>query len=272
MLSHTLPFRNSHLAIFHNENPGATPVIFLHGNSASSRSWEKQFNSFLGEKYHLIAFDFLGFGDSGKSDTPDHDYNVTSFSESLLTVISHFNLQEYFIVGHSLGGHIMVQTLEMLPGCKGIISIGAPPISAAQDIPKFYLPTAPTNVMFVRDYTEEALDNVEENFFYDKSNKPGFFKDDFRRTDGRSREAIGGILASPYFKNEVDVLSANLTPKAFVSGAGERSINNEYYRSLDFPGTWKEKVYEIPQSGHLPQWENADAVNQLIDDFIQSHL
>jgi pimeloyl-ACP methyl ester carboxylesterase len=258
--------------VYHNNNQNAPAIIFLHGNSASLKTWERQFNSFLNDKYHLIAYDFLGFGDSGRSQAPETDYDVTSLSGSLLSVISHFNLDQYFLVGHSLGGHIMVQTIEDLPGCKGIISIGAPPISSAQDIGKFYLPTAPVGVMFSNEFTEEALEATEENFFFSPDNKPPFFKEDFRKADGRSREAIGQILASTNFKNEVDVLNRIQTPKAFVNGAGERSINNNYYFDLDFPGTWKEKVYLIQNAGHAPHWENAAEVNRLIDEFVEAHV
>lgn len=272
MQSFTIPFRHHQLAAISNQNRNAPAIILIHGNSASTRAWEKQFNSFLSEKYHLIAFDILGFGDSGNSEDPENDYDITSMSQSLLQVIEHNQLEEYFIVGHSLGGHLMVQTLDMLKGCKGIISIGAPPISGIAEMENFYLQTAPVGVMFSNNFTEDALDEVVNNFFTDKSQVPDFFKDDFRRADGRSRQAIVAILHSPHFKNEVSVLNQHPAPKAFISGANERSINNQYYETLNFPNTWKQKVYAIPNAAHLPQWENADEVNQLIDQFVQEHI
>ena len=272
MKTETIPYRGQYLGVIENGLRGSTPILFLHGNSASTQTWEKQFNSFLNDKYHLIAFDFLGFGVSSRSDQPNLDYNVNSLVGSVITVIQHFQLVNYFIVGHSLGGHIIVQSLDRLSGCKGMISIGAPPISSAQDIPKFYLPSAPTGIMFASAFTDEALQGVEDNFFYSPENKASFFKKDFYNTDAKAREAIGGILASSDFKNEVDVLSSNPIPKAFVNGKDERSINNEYYGSLDFPKTWKQRNNEIEHSAHMPHWENPDAVNQFIDEFVQAHI
>ena len=272
MKTETIPYRGQYLSVIENGLYGATPILFLHGNSGSIQSWEKQFNSFLNDKYHLIAYDFLGFGASSRSDQPQVDYDINSLTNSVIAVIEHFQLEEYFIVGHSLGGHVIVQSLDRLSGCKGMISIGAPPISSAQDIGKFYLPTAPTGIMFASAFTDEALQGVEDNFFYSPENKASFFKKDFLNTDGKAREAIGGILASAAFKNEVDVLSSNPVPKAFVNGLGERSINNEYYHSLDFPRTWKLHNNVIENSSHMPHWENPDAVNALIDEFVQEHL
>lgn len=272
MKTKTIPYRGQFLSIKEDGLQGATPILFLHGNSASSQTWEKQFNSFLKDKYHLFAYDFLGFGESGRSENPAQDYDINSLTGSVIAVIQHFNLEDYFIVGHSLGGHIIVQSLDRLPGCKGIISIGAPPISSALDINKFYLTSAPTSIMFSNAFTDEALQQAEDNFFYSPETKAPFFKSDFYSTDGKAREAIGGILGSNDFKNEVDVLSSHHVPKAFVNGKAERSINNEYYRTLGLPNTWKQPNHIIENSSHLPHWENADAVNQLIDEFVQAHL
>src|SRR6187399_2521353 len=129
MKTETIPYRGQYLSVTENGLRGATPILFLHGNSASTQTWEKQFNSFLDDKYHLIAYDFLGFGASGRSEQPQLDYDINSLTGSVIAVIDHFHLEDYFIVGHSLGGHVIVQSLDRLPGCKGMISIGAPPIS-----------------------------------------------------------------------------------------------------------------------------------------------
>jgi len=271
MKTETIPYRGQSLGVIENGLRGATPILFLHGNSASTQTWEKQFNSFLNDKYHLIAFDFLGFGVSSRSEQPQLDYDINSLTGSVIAVVQHLQLEDYFIVGHSLGGHIIVQSLDRLSGCKGMISIGAPPISNAQDILKFYLPSAPTDIMFASTFTDESLQRAEDNFFYSPENKASFFKRDFYNTDGKAREAIGGILASSDFKNEVDVLSANPIPKAFVNGKDERSINNEYYDTLGFPKTWKQPNNVIEHSAHMPHWENPDAVNLLIDEFVQAH-
>ena len=153
----TIPFRNQFLTVYSNHRTDATPIVFLHGNSSSAKTWEHQFNSPLSDRYHLIAYDFFGFGDSGRSENPDDDYSITGLKDSLHAIIDHFQLDDYYLVGHSLGGHVIAQTLYDLPGCRGVMSIGAPPITVPPDIPAIYLPTAPVGVMFARDCTEEAL-------------------------------------------------------------------------------------------------------------------
>ena len=210
----------------------------------------------------------MGFGDSDHSDNVD-DYSITSLKESVQDFIQQKGLHDYILVGHSLGGHVIHQLCNELEGCKGIISIGAPPISLPPDIGKIYLPTAPVGVMFQKDFTEEDLEQVTSIFFHSTGDAPPFFKEDFRKSDSNTRAAIGATLADQAFRDEVIELNRSPLPKLFISGAEEMSINNAYYDTLDFPGTWKQKVHVVPHASHVPQWENADAVNQLIDDFAQ---
>jgi pimeloyl-ACP methyl ester carboxylesterase len=168
-----------------------------------------------------------------------------------------------------MGAHVIHQLSNELKGCKGIVSIGAPPISLPPDVTKIYLETAPIDVMFIKDFTEADLDRVTSVFFHSQADAPPFFKEDFRKSDSNTRAAVGAALGDPAFKDEVVELDHSQLPKLFISGKEEKSINNDYYSSLDFPNTWRQKVFEIENAGHVPQWENADAVNQLIDEFAQ---
>lgn len=269
MITTKIPFRNYSLTVFTNDNQNATPILFLHGNSCSSKMWKQQFESTLGEKYYLLAFDFLGFGDSDHSDQPESDYSITALTEAVRTVIDHFQLKDYYLVGHSLGGHVIVQSLEHLQGCKGMISIAAPPISLPT-VDQIYLQTAPANVMFKGEFTDEQLAGVAENFFYVNDIEPDFFRDDFRNADGRARDAIGAILGSTDFKDEVMTLNNTTLRKAFICGENERAVNNAYYDTLELPNTWQRKLHMIPETSHCPHWENAGEVNKIIDEFIQS--
>jgi pimeloyl-ACP methyl ester carboxylesterase len=268
MLPQTLPFQNKNLQAYSNEKPGLTSIVFLHGNSCSSRLWQKQFDSPLDDNYNLLAYDFMGFGDSDHSDDIN-DYSITSLKNSVLHFIDQQHLKDYFLVGHSLGGHVIHQLVDQLKGCKGIISMGAPPISVPPDIAAMYLPAAPVGVMFQKDFTDDDLNNVATNFFYAADKEPDFFKADFRKSDGNTRAAIGAILADPAFKDEVVQLTRSPLRKAFFSGKHEESLNNEYYNTFNFPNTWGPKVHLIPDAGHVPQWENPEVVNQLIDEFVR---
>ena len=95
-----------------------------------------------------------------------------------------------------------------------------------------------------------------------------FLETNFKKADPATREAIGAILNSDSFRDEQSVYSRSGVRKAFVCGANERSINTDYFETLAFPNTWQQKIYRIPESSHVPHWENATVVNELIDRFV----
>ncbi len=78
------------------------PVLLLHGFLSHRRCWAFV-APLLAEKYHLIAFDLSGMGDSGEAP----DYKLAARIKEVGGFIDKLNLQQKpFLVGHSFGGGI----------------------------------------------------------------------------------------------------------------------------------------------------------------------
>lgn len=60
------------------------PIVLIHGNSASSRVWQKQLEGPLGAKYRLIAIDLPGHGDSAPAPHPEKDYSAPGYSACIV--------------------------------------------------------------------------------------------------------------------------------------------------------------------------------------------
>jgi pimeloyl-ACP methyl ester carboxylesterase len=67
----------------------------------SGASWEKQIPGLLGAGCRTITYDRRGFG---KSSQPTEGYNYDTFAEDLHTLITHLKLQNFTLVGFSMGG------------------------------------------------------------------------------------------------------------------------------------------------------------------------
>ncbi|MGP8217531.1 MAG: alpha/beta fold hydrolase [Bacteroidia bacterium] len=268
MKKETLSFRNIPIAINTNGKEGKTPVVFVHGNSMSGKIWQKQFDSALSDNYFLLAPDITGFGDSGHSDKPDADYNLSDLGDALIAVIAHYKLRNYILAGHSLGGNIILQSLAKIKNCKGILTIGTPPIRTAADMAKMFMPNPEIGAMFQKDYDEKTLQALQGIFFTSSLTTPGFFVDDFKKADGMVRQTIGSNVAEGKFINEINELVKQNIRVAFASGKNERAVNNDYFSLLDPSIMWKGKLHLIDNSCHCPQWENADEFNNLIEEFI----
>jgi pimeloyl-ACP methyl ester carboxylesterase len=58
-------------AVSARESTGKGPaIVLLHGNSASSRAFSKQLDGPLGARFHLVALDLPGHGESEDAKDP----------------------------------------------------------------------------------------------------------------------------------------------------------------------------------------------------------
>jgi len=85
---------------FGQHNPGSA-IILMHGFPDSLHLYDRLI-PLLTEKRRVIAFDFLGWGDSDKP--KQHTYDTNSLLEDLNAVIDHFQMQHVILVAHDASG------------------------------------------------------------------------------------------------------------------------------------------------------------------------
>ncbi|PVZ71965.1 alpha/beta fold hydrolase [Pelagibaculum spongiae] len=81
----------------------AETVLLLHGFSANKDNWIR-FTDALDEKYHVIAVDLAGHGDSEKSLTTN--YGLVKQAERLDALMTGLGIETFHIAGNSMGGAI----------------------------------------------------------------------------------------------------------------------------------------------------------------------
>jgi len=82
---------------------GRHPIVLVHGSRLHAHVWN-HFCRRFGERYHIIALDQRGHGDSEWS--AHADYQMEDFYEDLRTVIEARRLSRFTLIGHSLGGRV----------------------------------------------------------------------------------------------------------------------------------------------------------------------
>ena len=80
-------------------------LIFIHGTGAHKKWWDPIAPQFLNDS-NVIAVDLPGMGDSDFRET----YSITDFGKCIFEIIKkemeEINIENIFIVGHSLGGQV----------------------------------------------------------------------------------------------------------------------------------------------------------------------
>ena len=92
--------------------PGAPVVILQHGIRDHAHSWTWLADT-LKHRYHVIAPDLRGHGDSGWS--RDGNYALASFVLDLAAIADLSGFRDFALIGHSLGGQIALRYTAAFP-------------------------------------------------------------------------------------------------------------------------------------------------------------
>lgn len=251
----------------HESEGAGPPIVFIHGNSASSRAFSRQLGGPLGEKRRLVAYDLPGFGKSARATEPK-GYLLPGQAQTLVALASGLGLEEAVFVGWSLGGHILLEAAPDLSTAKGFAIYGTPPIDFPPNLEKAFLPNPSMGFGFTPELSREQAQAYAHAFF-----APGFadipdaFAEDVLKADGLARAQIYASIDPSVSRDEVKVAAELKQPLAILHGAKETLINGAYFADLKLPTLWRGAVQVIADAGHAPQWETPAEFDALIDAF-----
>ncbi len=120
---------------------GGPPVVLVHGWLSSSRVWE-QLARRLAQRFTVYRLDLTGFGESDK---PRAGYGVRNGSRLLYAFCAHFGLTRASVIGHDLGGNMVVKLAADHPDVVGRVVLVSVPAEEDQiDLPTaLWLATVP---------------------------------------------------------------------------------------------------------------------------------
>ena len=268
MKTHTIETSSGNIAC--RESSGSGPAIVLvHGNSASSRAFARQFDGPLGAKHRLIAIDLPGHGESADAADPASTYTMPGYAGVLREVVAQLGVEHAVFVGWSLGGHIVLEAAPDLPQAQGFVIFGTPPLAFPPIMDNAFLPHPAMAFTFARNLTEQqAHAYVTAAFRPGVTELPPAMVADVRRTDGRAREQLAAQTSANVFRDQVETVAHLKQPLAVLHGAQEQLINGAYFDTLKMPTLWRGKVQVIDGAGHLPQWEQPEKFDALIAAFV----
>lgn len=105
-------------------NPNAPAVVLLHGFQSNAHTWDT-FSAVVAARYHVIALDQRGHGDT--SWAPLADYTSDAFIRDIAGFIEALNLMPAMVVGHSMGGRHAAMLAADHPGLvRKIVIVDTP--------------------------------------------------------------------------------------------------------------------------------------------------
>jgi pimeloyl-ACP methyl ester carboxylesterase len=103
---------------FDSEGASERTLIFVHGWSCDRSYWKAQVRAFA-DRYQVVTVDLAGHGESGAGRPA---YTMESFGADVVAVIDELRLDNAVIIGHSMGGDVVVEAALQRPDAvRGLV-------------------------------------------------------------------------------------------------------------------------------------------------------
>lgn len=90
---------------------GEPPIVFLHQNTSSSKMFERTMEM-LSDRYHVLAFDFPGFGESYDPEPFD---SISALNTPVIEALENLDVPRYHICGQHTGAGMAAEIAVLVP-------------------------------------------------------------------------------------------------------------------------------------------------------------
>ena len=241
---------------FEVEGRGAPALVFVHGWSCDRKYWNGQVEHFA-KQYQVVTIDLAGHGESGDG---RRVWTMPAFGGDVVAVIEKLDLRDVVLIGHSMGGDVIVEVAFALPEhVAGIVwvdtysTLGAP--STPEALERFVQP-------FREEFVPAAQSLIRRMF--PPGSDPELVERVVADMSGRPPEIAVDVMEHAV-ANEDAVLEA--LPKLTAPVV---AINPDY-RPTDVESLARHGVNTVfmPRVGHFLMMEDPETFNRLLGETIE---
>jgi pimeloyl-ACP methyl ester carboxylesterase len=252
----------------HVAEAGTGPALLLvHGLTASHAVWEPTIHAFA-DRWHVIAPDLPGHGESAKPDAP---YTVDFFAGMLRTLARELDVAEAVLAGSSLGGRVALELAAWYPAFTRALVLAAPAVGyslamrsvgqALQAVTGPRVLRATLERYFQQNFHDRArIGQVTRRRILEERLAASDFPD-FARAVARS---LGGVLRA-----EPQPLERVTQPVLVVWGRNDRLVPLHRSQGL-LERLPYARLEVLDRCGHLPMLEQPTAFNRVVAEFLSA--
>ncbi len=265
---------NGHRLAYLDEGQGA-PVILIHGFGGSMWQWEHQQKE-LAQHYRVITLDMLG---SGLSDKPEIDYAPTLLLNSITEFMDKAGIQQATLIGNSMGAGVAIgMALTHPERVSKLVLISGFPANMVESIAspsyKRFINTRPP-IWLARLGMWIAGRWATKGILTEIIHNPNYITPLVIERSYRNRQDPGFL---PPLYSQIDQIQeweehfaprlGDIShPTLIIWGKDDRVFPPSVGQTMHTTMT-QSTFLEVPNSGHIPQWENPTIVNPAILQFL----
>jgi pimeloyl-ACP methyl ester carboxylesterase len=239
---------------------GTPALVFVHGWSCDRSYWEGQLEPFSRD-FLVVALDLAGHGESGMD---REEWTIRSYGADVATVVEVLELDRVILIGHSMGGDVVVDAARLLPGrVVGMVWVDTYSqlgrVRTPDQVEAFLAPLR-------ADFADGTYTFVRRNLFPPTA-------------DPALVERVASDMASAPQEIALASLESSITNDRVVPGALEEldvpvvSLNparsNPDVASLERHGV---EVILVPDVGHFMMMEDPAAFNAILRGVVEGLL
>lgn len=246
---------------------GAETILMIHGFGADKDNWLR-FSRPLTARYHVVALDLPGFGDSSK---PEASYDVGTQVERLNAFAKAIGLHKLHLIGNSMGGHIAALYAARHP--EEVLSVALlnnAGVNAPQASELFKrLDRGDANPLLVRN--ADDFSNMLDLLFVEKPPLPGSLKQYLAERAMASHDfnqKIFNQLRERYIPLETELAKIQV-PTLLLWGDQDQILDVSSIKVMQ-PLLKQPTVVIMQACGHLPMIERPEETAEHYQTFLDS--
>jgi len=244
-----------------DNNQRGSPVLLIHGLGGSLESWTNNIESFS-TRYRVIALDLPGFG---LSDKPRIDYTIDFYVNFVKKFIEKLKITRPFLIGSSLGGHIVIELAIRNPKLVDKVVL----ISPAGSLPKSFKGTSALkryikivdakSPLEVRDILSSIDNSMVTHTYaealYKRISLPG--------AKYAFISALKGSTKAARYNSKLEKINKQML---LIWGKNDSIIPVKFIRTFLEHGNSRIIIFE--NCGHRPHVEKPKLFNKAVKDFL----
>lgn len=244
------------------------PVVMIHANSVCKESFAPQI-AVLSSSHRVIAFDLPGHGASGDAIDARRTYSMSGYADALLEALGLMGIERFTAIGHSLGGHVVLEMISAGATIDGAFIFGTPPVeNNPQGLQAGFKPSPEMAYTGNAELLDEQVPMIVELALGSEVRNDDFFIRAVRRTHGLARQYMIEAAAGGEGSDQKRVVETSAIPLAVLNGQEDPVINLDYIDTVDFANIWEGEPIRIPNAGHALHRERPDEFNDTLMRFL----
>lgn len=241
---------------------GSITLVFIHGAFIDKDYWQAQVDYFS-KKFKVVAIDLAGHG---KTSGNHNNWSIQELGEDIVTVINDLKLSEIVLIGHSLGGDVILEVASRIPN-KVIGFVGIDNFKYAGTImpPEIHRQIDQALVLMQTDFA-----NVSEYFARQSlmtANTDILISERIIKDYRNFNPQIGTALLKSsfnYYAREKELLQ-KLEVKLYLINVDYLPTHEELLKMYAHSGY---EILPIQGTCHYPMIENPEEFNHLLEKVI----